>query len=59
MNHNPCSHYWIDPSEPPIQRASYAPVVGPLRRQMKAGALYVCQNCKVELRPLPPKESAE
>lgn len=38
-----CSHRWIDPKDPPIQRASYVPFVGPARRQMRAGVTYQCQ----------------
>ena len=45
-----CSHAWIDPEEPPIERAPYSPVVGPRRREMKAGRRYVCGNCGQELR---------
>lgn len=44
-----CSHVWIDPKDAPIARASYAPVVGPLRRQMKVGTVYHCQNCGEQL----------
>jgi hypothetical protein len=40
-----CSHVYIDPSDPPIQRAPYSPVIGPRRREMKPGTTYVCQNC--------------
>jgi hypothetical protein len=46
-----CSHVWIDPNDPPIARAPYAPMVGPLRRQMKAGTLYVCRNCGLIAKP--------
>lgn len=46
-----CSHTWIDPEEAPIHRAPYAPIVGPLRRQMKVGTLYVCRNCGAVIRP--------
>jgi len=44
-----CAHMWIDPNDAPIERASYSPIVGPLRRQMKAGRTYVCQNCGAKL----------
>lgn len=40
-----CSHVWIDPEDPPIERSSYAPIIGELRRQMKPGRNYRCQNC--------------
>jgi hypothetical protein len=45
----PCSHVWIDPTEPPIARAAYAPIIGPLRRQMKPGDAYRCRNCLTTL----------
>lgn len=45
-----CSHRWIDPEDPPIQRASYSPILGPGRREMKEGRTYRCQNCGLELR---------
>lgn len=40
-----CSHSWIDPDDPPIERAPYAPWLGPRRREMKSGQLYRCNNC--------------
>lgn len=40
-----CSHRWIDPRDAPIARAPYAPVIGPLRRQMKPDTEYYCNNC--------------
>jgi hypothetical protein len=40
-----CSHVWIDPEDLPIARAPYAPMIGPLRRQMKHGRQYVCREC--------------
>lgn len=40
-----CSHVWIDPTEPPIERAPYSPFGGELRRQMKPGRVYRCQRC--------------
>jgi hypothetical protein len=46
----PCSHHWIDLEEPPIQRASYSPVIGPKRREMKHGRVYRCNNCEAVLR---------
>jgi hypothetical protein len=44
-----CSHNWVDPTEPPIARARYSPVVGPGRREMKDGVTYVCTNCHKSL----------
>lgn len=49
MAYQPCSHVWIDPSEPMIQRAPYSPVIGPKRREMKRGTIYECQNCGARL----------
>lgn len=40
-----CSHRWIDPKDPPIQRAPYSPVMGPRRREMKPETRYTCANC--------------
>lgn len=40
-----CSHVWIDPTDPSIQRTPYVPMLGPLRRQMKYGREYHCRNC--------------
>ena len=55
----PCSHQWIDPSEPALSRASYSPVIGPGRCEMKPGATYRCQRCGeiLEISPsgLPPQ----
>ena len=45
-----CSHAWIDPADPPIERAVYSPVVGSKRREMKVGRTYVCANCGREFR---------
>ena len=45
------SHCWIDPSDPPIERAPYSSVVGERRREMKAGKVYVCRVCGMECRP--------
>jgi hypothetical protein len=42
---NICSHAWIDRNDPPIQRATYSPIVGAYRRQMKPGKMYHCRNC--------------
>lgn len=44
-----CSHQWIDPEDPPIERSAYSPIIGPGRRQMKEGRTYRCQNCGLEL----------
>ena len=40
-----CSHLWMDPTEPPAERAPYSPVMGSKRREMKPGVTYVCSNC--------------
>jgi hypothetical protein len=50
MDHE-CSHCWIDPTDPPIARAPYSPVVGPRRHEMKAGVEYVCRNCGQRVTP--------
>jgi hypothetical protein len=39
------AHCWIDPTEAPIQRAPYSPVVGVRRREMKPGHVYQCREC--------------
>lgn len=46
----PCAHHWIDPNDPPIQRVSYSPIMGRLRRQMKPNTVYRCRRCGVEIR---------
>jgi hypothetical protein len=46
-----CSHRWIDPNDPPIARGPYSPWIGPLRREMKKGTTYHCQNCEMVLKP--------
>jgi len=54
----PCSHVWIDPDDPPMQRSPYAPWVGPRRREMKHGHPYRCLKCFAILiappRTIPP-----
>jgi hypothetical protein len=40
-----CSHFWVDPDDAPIERASYSPVIGEKRREMKHGRTYRCLNC--------------
>lgn len=45
-----CSHQWVDPTEPPIQRAPYSPAIGTLRREMKQSTRYVCNNCGESLQ---------
>lgn len=47
----PHSHCWIDPTDPPIERAPYSPVVGPGRRDMKIGTTYVCRECGDTVTP--------
>ncbi len=44
-----CSHAWIDRDDPPIQRAPSRPVIGAKRHEMKAGTVYVCNNCAAKL----------
>jgi hypothetical protein len=39
------AHAWVDPDDPPMQRALYSPVIGTKRREMKEGKTYQCQNC--------------
>jgi hypothetical protein len=46
-----CSHQWVNPSDAPIERALYSPVIGPLRREMKPGTTYQCQRCDDTLTP--------
>jgi len=48
-----CSHQWIDPNDPLVSRGSCAPVIGPGRREMKAGTTYRCQRCGAMLTPRP------
>lgn len=48
-----CLHSWIDPSDPPIARAPYSPVIGDKRREMKPGMTYRCNNCQAILRVMP------
>lgn len=45
----PHSHVWFDPTEPPIQRGAYSPIIGEGRRQMKPGHTYRCWRCGAEL----------
>lgn len=47
----PHSHTWIDPSEPPIQRAPYSPVIGTRLHEMKEGTKYVCRQCGATCQP--------
>ena len=49
-----CSHQWTHPSDPPIARAIYAPVIGRLRYQMKGGETYTCLRCG-SVRVVPPE----
>lgn len=49
-----CSHQWIDTKRPPIARVPMAPIVGPLRNQMKPGGEYVCRNCEAYLKVFKP-----
>jgi hypothetical protein len=45
----PCSHYWIDPTDPPLLRSVVAPIVGARPHQMKPGRSYACLNCGAAL----------
>lgn len=45
-----CSHTFIDPDEAPINQAPYSPILGPGRREMKAGVTYVCRECGMTCR---------
>jgi len=54
LSNYPHSHCWIDPSEAPIERAPYSPVIGPGKREMKPGKRYLCRECG---RVLEPKDS--
>jgi hypothetical protein len=54
-----CSHAWIDPNDPPIARAPYAPVIGPGRHEMKIGATYVCRHCGASLTVPNPRTIAK
>lgn len=46
-----CSHDWIDPDDPPIERAPYSPVIGPGRYEMQHGTTYHCRKCGAHLTP--------
>lgn len=51
----PHVHQWIDPLDPPIDRAPYSPVIGNKRREMKYGRTYRCLECpKTLTTPDPP-----
>ncbi len=47
----PCSHVWIDPKAPPIQRTPVSSVIGTKPHEMHAGVSYVCRNCGATLTP--------
>jgi hypothetical protein len=49
-----CSHVWIDPTVPPIQRAPVSPIIGTGSRQMQVGTTYICLNCNASITPKPP-----
>lgn len=40
-----CSHVWINPKDPLLQRSPYSPWIGDQRREMKYWVTYKCQNC--------------
>ena len=48
-----CSQQWINPNDPLISRLPYSPVIGPRRREMKAGITYRCQRCGKTLTGMP------
>jgi hypothetical protein len=41
------------PNDPLISRLPYSPVIGPRRREMKAGITYRCQRCGETLTAMP------
>lgn len=45
MSNSACSHLWIDPRVPPIQRRPVSPVIGNGHREMQVGKEYRCINC--------------
>lgn len=47
----PHSHVWMDPTEPPIARAQYSPVIGPGRYEMRLDREYRCRVCFERIRP--------
>jgi hypothetical protein len=49
MQQPTCSHQWINPSDPPMQRAPYSPVIGTKRHEMKPGTQYQCAVCRATL----------
>lgn len=51
MGWETCSHQWIDPTAPPLQRQPLSPIIGPGRHEMKWGHSYVCANCRATLTP--------
>lgn len=53
------THVWIDPNDPPMERAPYSPRIGPLRREMKFGVTYRCRVCFMTIKPMPIVEPAD
>ena len=54
-----CSHRWINPADPPIERATYSPWIGPRRREMKYDVQYECHTCGELMKtPAPVKRPA-
>ena len=47
----PHAHCWIDPTDAPIARAPYAPIIGPRRYHMKPGHTYRCRVCGATVTP--------
>lgn len=52
-----CSHRWMNPTDAPIARAAYSPVIGPRRREMTPATDYRCINCGAVLRTPPAPEA--
>jgi len=44
-----CSHVWIDPAAPPIQRRPLSPTIGPRPNELHPGQRYRCNNCRATL----------
>lgn len=51
-NEQPHSHVWIDPAEPPIERAPYAQWYGEKRHELKPDRTYRCRVCKATIAPV-------
>lgn len=53
----PHTHCWIDPTDPPIARAPYSPVIGDQPHEMKSGRQYVCRECGAVVLALAPERA--